>query len=124
MQQLKTRITTETLIAAGGLSLLFLCLQKGLIALGILTGALTGIVSFSLRAISVARSTTVSLQRIKPYFFVKYLVRYAIMGGVLFLCARIGRQFFLAASGGLLLIYLVIFLDTFILGKECKIQEH
>ena len=115
MKRLKTRIIIETLGLAGILSFFFLFLHKSFVALGILIGAFTGIGSFYLLARYILASTSIGLGKIKPYFFLKYLMRYAIMGVVLFFCAKIGLNFFFGAALGLSLIYLPIF-------KECKTQ--
>ena len=122
MQRLKTRIIFETLILACALSLFFLLCHKNLVALGLLVGTFTGIVCFQLLTRQVIASTSIGLAKIKPYFFLKYLIRYAIMGVVLFLCAKVRLTLFLSTACGLLLIYVVIFLDTLIANKECKIQ--
>ncbi len=112
MQKLRQRIIIKSLSAAGLLSLVFFSMHKGLAALGILCGALTAIACFQLLAGAILVSPYYALEKIKPYFFLKYLTRYAIMGVVLFWGARIGLNFFLGAAGGLLLIYLVIFLEA------------
>ena len=123
MRRLKTRIIIETVALAGILSILFLCLQRKFIALGILLGVFTGMFSFHLLTKYIRTSLSIGLSRIKPYFFLKYLIRYVIMGVVLFFSAKIGLKFFLGTAAGLLLIYLVIVFDSIIMNKkECKIQ--
>lgn len=94
-------------------------MNKSFLALGVLTGAFTGIGCFLLLVRNILQSPSIGLQKVKPYFFLKYLTRYAIMGTVLFLCARIGLEFFLGAAGGLLLVQLVAITIAL---RTCKIQ--
>ncbi|MBU3933733.1 MAG: hypothetical protein KKH11_03595 [Candidatus Omnitrophica bacterium] len=94
-------------------------MNKSFLALGVLVGAFTGIGCFWLLVRNILQSPFIGLQKVKPYFFLKYLTRYAIMGAVLFLCARIGLEFFIGAAGGLLLVQLVAI--TIVL-RTCKIQ--
>lgn len=119
MQRLKKRITIETLVSAGALSFLFLAWGRAIIALGISIGVFTGIGCFRLLARDVSESASRNLQKIKAYFFLKYLTRYAIMGIILFLCAKFSLKLFLGASAGLLLIPIAVFKTTY---KECKTQ--
>ncbi len=117
MKRLKLRIIIETLCLTGALSLYFWASRKSSLALGVAIGALTGIVCFQLLARHILQSTSLDAQKIKPYFFLQYLIRYAIMGSVLFFCAHFKLTVFLGAACGVLLIYLVIFLDTLILKR-------
>ncbi|MCG2677220.1 hypothetical protein L6386_01440 [bacterium] len=94
-------------------------MNKSFLALGVLVGAFTGIGCFWLLVRNILQSPFIGLQKVKPYFFLKYLTRYAIIGAVLFLCARIGPEFFLGAAGGLLLVQLVAIAITL---RTCKIQ--
>lgn len=117
MKDLRKAITIKALIFASALSILLVALRRNLAALGILVGTFTAIGNFQLLARHILLGSRSNLQNVKPYFFLKYLTRYVIMGIILFLCAKVGLQFFLAAAAGLLLFYLVIFLNAF---KECK----
>lgn len=112
MHRLKATVIVRTLFLAGALSLFFLLWRKNFVALGILVGAFTGIICFQLLAAHISKSPSLSLERIKPYFFLKYLARYGIMGITLFVCAKVELNLFLGASAGLLLINLIIFLGV------------
>lgn len=94
-------------------------MNKSFLALGVLVGAFTGIGCFWLLVRNILQSPFIGLEKVKPYFFLKYLTRYAIMGTVLFLCARTGLEFFIGAAGGLLLFQLVAITIAL---RTCKIQ--
>jgi len=115
-------VTIETLGLAIILSFIFFLWHKNLIALGILIGGLTGAGCFNLLARDILNSSFLDLKKINPYFFLKYLIRYAIMGVVLFLSARINLKFFFGAAGGLLLIYLITVTVALRNSSQCKTQ--
>ena len=76
---------------------------------GILMGALIGALLFRLLALSVFRSTAMNLNRVKAYTFSRYIVRYAIMGIILYISySHYGYSGFWGCALGLYLVRLAI----------------
>lgn len=89
-------------------------------SLGLMTGTLISILNFRLLAKMVIKSST--SKKLPFIFFIRsYLVRYILMGLVLWVAINKSLICFLGASAGLFMVKAAIYADNFLLPRrKCK----
>ncbi len=113
----QVRVTKKAAIISGVIVLIALLFRRPTVAMGLIFGTLVGILNFRLMAIALIRAVTLPANKAKLYAGSRYIIRYAIMGVVLYSAARRGELgFFLATAGGLLTIKLAVLWEG-LLGK-------
>jgi hypothetical protein len=120
MQTLEKKLITKTLFFGGLITFILIVFGRTRIGLGFLAGSLVSILNFKLLIKSIkSLNPQHSQRRIKTHFFLQYLIRYGIMGLVLYLALRFkGMQFFIGTAVGLFMIRFSIFVDTFLARKR------
>ena len=121
MQELKKQIIAKAFIIGGLISLVCLLLGFTNVSLGVLLGTLVSILNFRLLAKNVENFNIKSTRlNASFYFFSNYLVRYGIMGIILWLSLKYkGLHSFIGTVIGLFMIRASIFYNTF-RKVQCK----
>jgi hypothetical protein len=124
MRDLEKRTISRAVIIAIILSGICLLLGFTKVFFGILVGTLGSILNFKLLARSIARFD-VKTNRLNTsfYFFLNYLIRYGIMGFILWISLQYkGVHFFIGVILGLLMIRAGIFYNAFIIKGQAGVR--
>ncbi|MGM0471017.1 MAG: ATP synthase subunit I [Bacillota bacterium] len=111
-QQTEAEIRGQVLKAVGLMTLLLALSLRLDWVLGYLLGSLISLLMFRLLALSIDEAVTMQIKGAQSSVFKKYLIRYLILGVVLYTALQVDHLNFLATVIGLFMVKLTIVTTT------------